>query len=612
MYNSNESKNQRLYRSRWLIGLVMLLGLFVSCNKEDKLGEDKSVAPMNLRYPELTGAFEGMEFTSARPVVVSSTDPTFEIVGGTSDIEGAYNENIFQIDATNGVVSLLADNELIASVYSLDIKVINSYGETVFPKAFNVQILPSVARDLVYTPALQTIVKGNMESKTTAPAYKGTSGGTYSLVDEERFVIDENTGEISLSPESNIEAGIYSLTIAVTNEAGIEEFEDVVNIQIESMPYGLSYDPATVGEVQVTQGKLSTQPTVEGTGPFTFALDAAPDGFTIDAETGVITLVDGHTLAVGVYPLSVNVTNVHGVQRFENVISYEIVPKQLVVASELSYSPSEYTIKTAKWFQSVQPTLSGSSPYTFQLVGASDEIMIDETTGVISLNDGHGLAEGTYNLTVKVLNEAGEVDFNNSVVLNIVAPSEEVIFEDGWDGLSYPDLQNVEIGNFTSSSLSGDPVLLKTKWKNVWTLGGVGDDAGTMGPGMLILPNKEENEDWLVTNRVDLTGASNARLEFSAYSRYAQPDRFVFELYVSTDYSGNVETANWVKVEINDIANSGTDHVASNQMIDLSRFDGQEIYIGFKSHVFALPSDPADYTVKGATYLHNVEVIGVR
>jgi len=278
----------------------------------------------------------------------------------------------------------------------------------------------------------------------------------------------------------------------------------------------------------------------------------------------------------------------------------------------LVYSTTEYVAKVGKSFETVVPAISGSTPVTFQLLGASTQFQIDAATGVVSLVEGHGLEEGTYNLTVKAINEKAAVNFENCLTVTIVGLSEELIFGDDWDAIAYPAPGAHPLGNFTTISKSGDPVQINDKWKNTWGVDAVADASGDKAAGMLMLPNKVENEDWLISDQIDLTEVRDSRLEFTAYSRYAQEERYLFEVYVSTNYTGDVDNANWVKLVIQNIENSGTDHIGIDQVIDLSQFDGQQIQIGFKTHVFPLSSDPSDYKVKGGTYIRNVEVFGVR
>jgi len=91
-------------------------------------------------------------------------------------------------------------------------------------------------------------------------------------------------------------------------------------------------------------------------------------------------------------------------------------------------------------------------------------------------------------------------------------------------------------------------------------------------------------EAWLVTPGIELMSSlSIATLNFSTVDGYNNGD--VLKVYVSTDFSGDVETATWIELD----ANISTGHPSSYAStftasgdVDLSTYIGQTVYIGYQ------------------------------
>ena len=467
MNHSNDCKSKWRFKTQWMALAFACLSLFTfSCDDES---ENKDVmAPSDLRYASVSEVYEGKTMETARPVVFSTGKSLFEIAAGTAEEGGIYIEGEFQIVDTTGIIKLEADNQLVAGSYSLDIKVSNNAGEVVFPNAFELIVLPSAIEGLQYTPYTQTIVRGLDGQKTSVPVFKGSKPATFELVGESDFLMNAETGEISLSLDSKIKAGEYKLNVNVLNAGGTAKFEEVIKIQIETKPEDLVYAPQEYLNVQQTQAKESVAPTVGGTAPFTFALKDDFGSFTIDVNTGVISLPVDHTLDIDTYNLTVVSTNAHGSTEFSNAASFQIVKIEAVLPYDLVYATSIYTVNEAFAFESVQPTVSGSTPMTFALVDDKGAFVIDVNTGVISLAEGNTLAVGEYSLSVKATNEKGEVIFTDAMTVVIQLAVPEVIFTDGWDDV-IAKLDEKGLGNMTAVSIIGDPVQASNfKWTYGW------------------------------------------------------------------------------------------------------------------------------------------------
>jgi len=613
MNHSIDCKSKRRFGSLYMAIAFAFLSVFTfSCDDEKESQE--VMTPSDLRYASVSEVYEGKSMETARPVVFSTGKSTFEIVAGIAEDGGAYIEGEFQIVDTTGVIRLKADNKLLTGSYFLDIKVTNSAGETVFPKAFELLVLPSAIEGLQYAPHKQTIVRGLEGQKTSVPVFKGSKPATFQLVDGGDFLINAETGEISLALDTKYLVGEYKLSVEVLNTVGTTKFEEVITIQVESAPSNLLYDPQAYLNVQQTQAKKSVKPTVKGTGPFTFALKDNFGSFTMDANTGVISLPVDHTLAIDTYDLTVVVTNAHGSVEFANAASFQIVEIKGEAPFELQYATTEYSVNEAFAFESVQPTISGSTPITYTLVDDKDAFVIDANTGVITLAEGNSLSVGIYPLTVKATNFKGEATFTDVITVTIKTAITDLVFEDGWDNVEFAAGEK-GLGNMTEVSLIGDPVQAtsgggKHKWTYGWGIWNIKDGDKDPQKGAIMVPKKTENDDWLITNvSVDLTNHVQTELNFSGYSTYGAYSS-TLKLWVSEDYNGDVKEANWVEVSFErlPIVSPTAFH---HRKVDMTQFDGKIVTIAFQHESRITPEFPL-LELKTAHFIANFEVSAVR
>ncbi|PXY01701.1 hypothetical protein DF185_09540 [Marinifilum breve] len=610
MNYSKKCKNKWRFGSKWLaVALALLSVVAYSCDDESDSADDILV-PSGLRYASVTEVYEGKGMESAQPVIFSDSQPIFEIAGGVAEDNGVYIEDVFTIKDSTGVIKLANDNELVAGLYKLDIKVTNKAGEGNFASAFELRILPSSIEGLQYAPFKQTIVRGVEGQKTTKPVFKGTKPATFSLIEESNFVIDAATGEISLPVDSDLEAGNYKLSVKVSNIAGDTEFSEVVMVNLETKPYSLVYTPQQYLDVQQKQAKKSAAPTVKGTGPFTYALKDNYGEFTIDENTGVISLPENHALEINDYPLTVVVTNTHGSVEFENAVSFQIVEIKAVLPSDLQYSTTSYIVNEGFAFESTQPTVVGTTPITYALVDDKGAFAIDAATGVISLAKDNTLAVGDYTLSVKATNVKGEVTFADVITVTIQVATPEVVFEDGWDALSAVTGEK-NLGNMKEVSLETDPVQASNnKWNYGWGNWGVKDANNESARGAIMIPKKSVNDDWLYAENIDLTNYINSQLDFAAYSKYGTDANNTLELVISENFAGNVETATWINLNFASVHNFA---FSQARTIDLSAYDGKIVTIAFRHKSFLIPEDNGDpKNLSRTTYIQDFKVSGLR
>lgn len=86
------------------------------------------------------------------------------------------------------------------------------------------------------------------------------------------------------------------------------------------------------------------------------------------------------------------------------------------------------------------------------------------------------------------------------------------------------------------------------------------------------------SEDWLVSNSIDLSGATSPALRFESAKQYDGGD---FEIFVSTNFTGDVTTATWQEVIPNALSTGSYSWVDSGSM-DLSAYAGNQVVVAFK------------------------------
>lgn len=93
----------------------------------------------------------------------------------------------------------------------------------------------------------------------------------------------------------------------------------------------------------------------------------------------------------------------------------------------------------------------------------------------------------------------------------------------------------------------------------------------------------QNNEDWLITNVIDLSGVTGANLSFDNVKRFNGPD---IEVYYSTNYNGanpNDSANTWTKLSPQLDTNTGSWTSWTNSGdLDISSAAGGNVYIAFK------------------------------
>lgn len=261
-------------------------------------------------------------FLPKETFLVQQQGNVFSLVIPENDVNGDYTH--FSIDSLTSAITV--DAQMEAGVYPVSIRAKNRTNPNgvVFEEALSV-VVESKPYDLKYTPNEVTLmVKEGHTSPTPTVRAATEAEGTevsYSLLDNfEVFTIDAKTGAISL-PKGLILATqnikTYKLQVRVSNSLGNASFPDIYTVNIDPTKKAdpitnLVYPDAFPVSLKPGQAWTSGVPVATGsTLDLVYSLEDAPEGITIDALTGVITMAANHRLPLKTdNKLTVNAINI--------------------------------------------------------------------------------------------------------------------------------------------------------------------------------------------------------------------------------------------------------------------------------------------------------------
>jgi len=179
------------------------------------------------------------------------------------------------------------------------------------------------------------------------------------------------------------------------------------------------------------------------------------------------------------------------------------------------------------------------------------------------------------------------------------------LFEDGWQSLKPLEGEN-QTGNFTAISLIGEPVqAANKKWTCAWGNWSVNGTDGEVKRGLVMVPDKQENDDWLVSTQIDLDACKKAVLNIEGYSKYGTDAGNDFKILISVDYKGDVEAANWDEMWLESFHKQNQAQVRE---ISLKKYRGQKVVVAFRS----IHKGKSLKNLTRTTFLSKVSVIAVK
>lgn len=225
--------------------------------------------------------------------------------------KGSTSADYTGITVDSLTCELNIDAKTAAGVYPISIKIVNltnAAGSTL--DNVTTIAVESKPYDLVYSPSSITLItkEGHISVAPKVKAASAADGAnvTYALGNnpDNQFSINAATGVITLVEDNLLPAVLktYSLTVKVSNSMGESSFADAYTVIIDP---NKKIDPITAATYSDTfpvalrpgQPWTSSRAVVTGsTVGLAFSLIDAPQGVTINAKTGVITMAEGHRM----------------------------------------------------------------------------------------------------------------------------------------------------------------------------------------------------------------------------------------------------------------------------------------------------------------------------
>ncbi|HKJ42481.1 MAG TPA: choice-of-anchor J domain-containing protein [Sunxiuqinia sp.] len=129
-----------------------------------------------------------------------------------------------------------------------------------------------------------------------------------------------------------------------------------------------------------------------------------------------------------------------------------------------------------------------------------------------------------------------------------------------------------DLGDFTPISITGDQVWIQDSYSG----DGYAKMSGYAGGNV-------DNEDWLISPQIDLTGSTNTTFNVTQTAKYVNDKWDQLSIMISTDYNGTDPTsATWTTLTLPNLPTGNDWTYVNSGDVDLSAFDGEKIYIAMK------------------------------
>ncbi|MDO3694054.1 choice-of-anchor J domain-containing protein [Wenyingzhuangia sp. chi5] len=130
------------------------------------------------------------------------------------------------------------------------------------------------------------------------------------------------------------------------------------------------------------------------------------------------------------------------------------------------------------------------------------------------------------------------------------------------------DFTNETFNGWTPFNVTGDQA-----WVDQTNFGNISMNGYASGA--------KENEDWLVSPKIDLTGETDLKFQIDENLRYGT-DLSLLKILVSENYTGDINTATWQELTITNRAYHSNNSLTPSDIVDFSAYDNKNIHIAFK------------------------------
>ena len=427
-----------------LLAAISIVGMMaaVSSCRDSELTDETEFAVYFAGGTDI-GPGQNMDLTS--PTWKGQTPSDFKIYRITLDGE-LYETESFSIDSETGIISIRNTSSLEVGLYSLSISCKSGGNYYEFPDAVTVNMMKPVPDEIKVEPAelvvsLETIRTALFDSEL--PTAQVTTDGdhitvtSYSIanvhydgatIENKNYFSISKDGVISITMGNmDILPGVYTLDLKLTTaiaDAESEEgiFTDALTINVTAPPMELVYS-SSPARVEENYGHTSAAPQLTGSRDGivysikTVSPESAASVFSVDQSTGVITLAEANWLPIGtICSVSLTVTNDYGTADFDDVYNVTIVD---YIAPITEFSYEDLTIIQGQEFSHKVSVMDGDEvTYAFgeSLTSELAEYLsINETSGAVSAEHGHGLPMGTYTVPVVATNIKGSMETSFSL-----------------------------------------------------------------------------------------------------------------------------------------------------------------------------------------------------
>lgn len=287
-------------------------------------------------------------------------------------------------------------------------------------------------------------------------------------------------------------------------------------------------------------------------------------------NNGVITILDENKFGIDTYYFTIKATTIDNEKvlstTFEDVFQINVGPE---LVTNLLYSPLAQNLVVGTEAKTTQPFLiTGNPDVTFALLTEDDKLNIDSKTGVISLESSYATVENdTIFPMVEVTSTiSGEkTQFQGESFLLLVASNTPVDLPKQTKYFFYPTLEaNNKLFGYSLDIIKPGAVPEINTWQQTGSspLANLDTTLPTIDGKQALITNTFRDrvsiphESDVIINSQDLSQFSqgfNLATVFYTQNRfveYSQDDKTPsdLEIYISTDYTGDNQTATWTKV----------------------------------------------------------------
>lgn len=284
-----------------------------------------------------------------------------------------------------------------------------------------------------------TDIGPSMNFKLNGPSYKGAAPSDFAITKvtyenevftNESFIIDTNSGSISISNTAELPVGVYRISISCISNGNFYEFNDAIEVNMMApVPDGVTVEPAlvVVDYNNIKAENKTAQVKTDGNHVSIIGYEVIQEStknYFAVSKTGEISINQKFTgdIPPGMYKVSLKLTTNAGKCIYEDAVTFNIISAPV----ELSYSPdNKGSIEKNHAFESPIPTLKGSLEelvYSIKKVTpATDKFSINPATGVLSVSTDNNLEVGaSYTIDINVANKYGNKDFDGAYTIEVV------------------------------------------------------------------------------------------------------------------------------------------------------------------------------------------------